>query len=78
MRQKLEGWVSEEEYDRWTAEIAEQDRQTLLRYQQQMREQRPGLFLSWKQLLKAFIVLAGLVALPWIVVYVVAAWFRLW
>jgi hypothetical protein len=41
------------------------------------RERKPGMYISGSKLLKAFIVIVGIVALPWLVVYAVAAWFGL-
>lgn len=67
-------------WDEFCAEQeAEERRQNaaILSYQQQMREQKPGMYISGSKLLKAFIVMAGIVALPWLVVYAVAAWFHL-
>lgn len=41
-------------------------------------ERKPGMYISGWKLLKAFIVIAGIAALPWLVVYAVAAYFGIW
>lgn len=55
----------------------EREKEAIRAYWERERERKPGMYISGSKLLKAFIVIVGIVALPWLVVYAVAAWFGL-
>lgn len=78
MQQKFEGWVSEEEYDRWTAETEAHDRHIAEQVMRQIEARRRLKAMeNLKKGLKMLLVVVGIAALPFIVVYAVAAWFGL-
>jgi hypothetical protein len=76
--QKFEGWCSVEEYEKWTAETEEHDRKITEQVMRQIAARRRMKAMETiKQTFKVLIVVLGIAALPFIVVYAVAAWFGL-
>lgn len=63
-----DGWHTLEEFRQWEQQIDEREKQALRAFYDR---ERPGMFLTWKQLLKFFCVIVSVAAIGWILVVLV-------